>query len=215
MRRGVEERGDSKWLNENLQPLRRYLERQLGRPWNKVNSEMRACIDTGNEVQAHVLTHLEQFLLRKVTMVEPSAKAPCGLLNDFRPVRPGQLYVDPDDGIIKRARRKLRGAPDRPRTDPPWRRMGRDELAVQLGGVWYAVPARGLDLRWAEGLMRCSPRSYGIVYGVRIRTFDDIRQGAEDMLKAQLAAQELEHGRVRRQLSGRELRRLGLENTPV
>lgn len=31
--------GDPKELNEHLGPLRRYLERQVGRPWDKVYSE--------------------------------------------------------------------------------------------------------------------------------------------------------------------------------
>ena len=36
MRRPHVLRGDPKSLNENLSPLRRYLERQVGRPWDKV-----------------------------------------------------------------------------------------------------------------------------------------------------------------------------------
>lgn len=38
--RQAKEAGGSKVLNENLTPLRRYLERQVGRPWNKVYSEI-------------------------------------------------------------------------------------------------------------------------------------------------------------------------------
>lgn len=73
LRRQVKERGDFKDLNENLQPLRRYLERQLGRPWNKVYSEMRAHIDPGNEVQAHVLTHVGDFVRLRVEKVDAQA----------------------------------------------------------------------------------------------------------------------------------------------
>ena len=36
MRRPHVLRGDPKPLNENLSPLRRFLERQVGRPWDKV-----------------------------------------------------------------------------------------------------------------------------------------------------------------------------------
>ena len=32
--------GHRKWLNEHLGPLRRYLDSQVGRPWNKVFSEI-------------------------------------------------------------------------------------------------------------------------------------------------------------------------------
>jgi hypothetical protein len=36
LRRHVRERGGFKVLNENLAPLRRYLEAQVGRPWDKI-----------------------------------------------------------------------------------------------------------------------------------------------------------------------------------
>ena len=42
VRRAVREAGGYKQLNENLAPLRRYLERQVGRPWNKVFSDIAA-----------------------------------------------------------------------------------------------------------------------------------------------------------------------------
>jgi hypothetical protein len=43
VRRDAIRRGGEKHLNENLQPLWRYLERQVGRPWNKVYSEICGC----------------------------------------------------------------------------------------------------------------------------------------------------------------------------
>ena len=42
MRRAAALRGDRKELNENLAPLRRYLEGQVGRPWDKVYAEIAA-----------------------------------------------------------------------------------------------------------------------------------------------------------------------------
>jgi hypothetical protein len=42
MRRAAELSGDRKMLNENLKPLRRYLEKQVGRPWDTVYSEIAA-----------------------------------------------------------------------------------------------------------------------------------------------------------------------------
>ena len=44
-------------LNENLAPLRRYLHAQVGRPWNKVFSEI-CCIDRRNTVQQHIHQHI-------------------------------------------------------------------------------------------------------------------------------------------------------------
>lgn len=111
--RAMRERGGYKMLNENLAPLRRFLERQVDRPWNKVHSEMCERINPRNEVQAHILSHVDQYIERRPVKVEPSRDAPCGLMRrgfQFRslfPLKPGDLYVDPKDGIIKRARRKM------------------------------------------------------------------------------------------------------------
>lgn len=42
MKRGAKAAGVYKNLNENLSPLRRYLERQVNRSWDKVSSVLRA-----------------------------------------------------------------------------------------------------------------------------------------------------------------------------
>ena len=105
--------GDPKSLSENLAPLRRYLAGQINRPWNKVQSEMRATVDVRNPVQAHLFAHVDWILHTVVTKVPPSAGASCGLMyqdparcHGLVQVRINDLYVDPDDGIIKRARRR-------------------------------------------------------------------------------------------------------------
>jgi hypothetical protein len=51
-----------KWLNENLSPLKRFLQSQIGRPWNKVYSELSQGIDRRNTVQEHIYAHIEQFV---------------------------------------------------------------------------------------------------------------------------------------------------------
>ena len=57
MRRFREEQGDSKYLNENLAPLWRYLERQIGRPWDSVWSDICAHLRPTSTVQQHVRDH--------------------------------------------------------------------------------------------------------------------------------------------------------------
>jgi hypothetical protein len=53
---------DPKFLNENLQPLVRYLGRQVGRPWNKVFSEISEHLCVRSAVQKHVFDHLMQHV---------------------------------------------------------------------------------------------------------------------------------------------------------
>ncbi|MFX8308882.1 hypothetical protein ABTL21_19880, partial [Acinetobacter baumannii] len=54
MQRPYLERGAYKDLNENLGPLRRFLERQVGRPWNDVYSEIARNLRVTSTVQQHV-----------------------------------------------------------------------------------------------------------------------------------------------------------------
>jgi hypothetical protein len=97
-------------FNENLAPLRRYLQSQVGRPWDKVYAEICAHIDRGNVVQKHILTHLFDYVVRRVVLID---KVPCfgegGLYG--RPILSGyrdQWYVCPKTGL-------LRTSPKRPR----------------------------------------------------------------------------------------------------
>ena len=53
-------------LNENLMPLQRFLRAQIGRPWNKVYSEISAGIDRRNAVQQHVFAHLDDMTATQV-----------------------------------------------------------------------------------------------------------------------------------------------------
>jgi hypothetical protein len=53
---------DRKWLNENLAPLKRFLGKQVNRPWDKVYSEIRESIDSRSTVKQHILQHLEDFV---------------------------------------------------------------------------------------------------------------------------------------------------------
>jgi hypothetical protein len=58
----------TKQLNENLNPLRRYLQSQLNRPWDKVYSEISAHLKPTSTVQQHVRDHLEDFVAVKTRM---------------------------------------------------------------------------------------------------------------------------------------------------
>src|SRR5258706_4465295 len=90
-------------LNENLAPLRRDLHAQIGRPWDKVFSEVCAGIDRRNTVQQHIHQHIRDFIAIDVDVRE-------GQLIDlatrwgFRGRGSGLfqgLYVDPRTGLIR------------------------------------------------------------------------------------------------------------------
>lgn len=54
--------GRRKYLNENLAPLKRFLEQQVNRPWDKVYSEIRTVIDARSTVKQHILQHLDNLV---------------------------------------------------------------------------------------------------------------------------------------------------------
>jgi hypothetical protein len=86
-------------LNENLNPLRRYLHSQVGRPWDKVYSEIANTIDRRNTVQQHVYQHLDNFVAVKVVrkagrLVDLDAYSGVDEVSQ-------QLYVDPRTGLLR------------------------------------------------------------------------------------------------------------------
>lgn len=58
----------TKTLNENLAPLKRYLAANVGRPWNKVFSEISQHLKASSTVQQHVRDHIEDFVAVKTRM---------------------------------------------------------------------------------------------------------------------------------------------------
>ena len=56
---------EGKELNENLKPLYRYIDKQVGRLWNDVYSEICANLDTGSTVKQHVRDHIPDHVAIK------------------------------------------------------------------------------------------------------------------------------------------------------
>src|SRR5438034_802047 len=55
-----------KYLHGHLGPLRRYLRKQVGRPWDEVFAEITAHLHRDSLVQAHVLDRVLDFVQRHV-----------------------------------------------------------------------------------------------------------------------------------------------------
>lgn len=52
-----------KYFDEYLAPLKRFLQRRLGKPWNDVYSEIRKNLRVQTAVHLHVLQHLEHMVV--------------------------------------------------------------------------------------------------------------------------------------------------------
>lgn len=136
-------------LNENLAPLRRYLRAQVGRPWDKIFSEICANIDRRNTVQQHIHQHIRDFIAIDVSFRDGQLVT---LANRRRFLPRGsgiyqELYVDPHTGLIrlnknyeswrqsaaKRREREQAGIAARRRT------LDERTLLLLLDDVWFRV----------------------------------------------------------------------------
>ena len=128
----------SKSLNENLRPLVRYLLRQVGRPWDKVRSEMSAHIAPASAVQKHILDHVRDYVETNAVIVDGVPHAIGSWGPDYRAIAKHsatRLYVCPKSGLLKRAK------PLRERSPEPLqvKRLRHDLAAVYLRNCWHEV----------------------------------------------------------------------------
>jgi hypothetical protein len=136
-RRAAAMRGDRKQLNENLKPLRRYLERQVGRPWNKIYSEIAAHLRVDSAVQQHVRDHLRDFVAVKPRRVRAGW---CCRDLWYHP-----FYVDPSTGLLRRTdqlpeEKRRRRTARRPPPVPVERvALSGDRELRRLHGIWYEI----------------------------------------------------------------------------
>ena len=136
-----------KWLNENLQPLVRFLRSSVGRPWDEVHSEIAARISCRSAVQKHVLDHLRGYVVENVRIEGPAVKY---LQHRWETLRSygthSRFYVHPDT-------RRLCLAPMAPRkrrmkneVDPDRRVLSHDRELRRIHGIWYAIDVAPIPL---------------------------------------------------------------------
>ena len=141
--------GDRKWFNENLAPLRRYLESQIGRPWVKVYGEIRAQIDARSTVKHHILQHLEDFVSLHATYVDGELLLSGGWRGEPLPLHETRfkLFVDPRTGILRRnrhyvsydRRQREKKAETKKVQEAIRRDLGNGVQLHCIDGIWYRV----------------------------------------------------------------------------
>ena len=124
-----------KELNENLAPLKRYLIRQVGRPWDKVYSEICRTIDTRSAIGLHVLQHVDGFIAVDTFMQDGKVYE-----RAWRSVMEvSGLYVHPVTGIIRLPKRR----PSRPKR-PELYLLAMSEMFEyeKIDGLWFQMAYR-------------------------------------------------------------------------
>ncbi len=191
-----------KGLTDLLGPLRRWLQSQVGRPWNDVYSEACAVIKPDSIIRAHIKTHMLQFVERHTFMHNGKV---CVIDTDYRsrgiiPIEERRygwnlFFVHPETGVLEVIPRKSRSywKSQEPK-EPETLRWLNNSLALQnIRGLWYECHYVRPD-------------------GVKVVVYDHA-------LERFLRREELTRHRSRyllcirkRQLSRKELREFGLQN---
>jgi hypothetical protein len=206
--------GGQKMLNENLAPLRRYLERQVNRPWDKVWSDIAENLSTASTVQQHVRDHVGDFVAISTCMKDGTVFV-TGRYGRPTPLREShqRLYVDPRTGILRknkyytswtRRHREMQAAAARHR-------------ATRMREISDAVQAHRLDDNcWWEVRLAPIPTrtvTYGgsYQYTVREKVDDVVRRAKLTTLPVEeLYGRDGVYAVNKRQLSRREIAALDL-----
>jgi hypothetical protein len=101
MRRTHVLRKARKGLNENLAPLKKYLRRQVGRPWNVVYRDISERLRPTSAVQQHVRHHLWDFVER-FPLLDAEGELYWAVQRSgwAKRLLPGDLYVHPRTGLL-------------------------------------------------------------------------------------------------------------------
>jgi len=142
---------ERKRFGEHLNPLYRYLSKQIHRPWAKVYSELTANADRRNTVQEHVFQHIRSHVAIETFWRDGQVFAHSYLGPEPQAESGTELYVHPLTGIVLPNRagakaRQHRKAQRAARNDMahPDRRIGLPGMPVdrqwhRVKGIWYEV----------------------------------------------------------------------------
>ena len=205
-----------KYLSETLNPLRRFLEGQVNRPWNKVWSEICANLKTSSTVLQHVRGHVMDFVAIDIICKDGERWVRSFWRGTIRLSESGyELYVDPRTGILRRnkprkTRRQLcreEQAAETKKRHARMRELGPYLQAHLFNGAWWLVTLEPTP--WERPL---AAHNKPASWGYRDLRFTDVVRaaGLSPMPLHQLYGRDNIYAVAKRQLSRREAARLGL-----
>jgi hypothetical protein len=176
----------AKQFTDVLGPIYRYLDKQVGRPWNKVYSELCEQLDKRKLTHAHVFTHIDSYIEKDVHQGPDRvwyhntgySYVPNGY-GAYALRRVIGLFVNPKSGLIQRQK-----APKEPpkKQDFDLIKVSKELEYRRYDGIWYAC------------------------------TMGEVWVNAYDWVKRK-GYQKKEWREIsRKQLSSKQLKKLGVEN---
>lgn len=146
MHRDTEKRGGVyrfREFHENPGLLERFLDSQVGRPWDKIYSEIRSNPDSRRSIGLRVLDRIKRLVATDCFMEKKQVLRPGGW---WGPYPPRELYVHPKTGLLCRPR-PIRY--DRPQ--PEITRIMIDEYHwfEKIEGIWYRLDHEMCRYTWS------------------------------------------------------------------
>lgn len=140
--------GGTKEFGEYLNPFRRWLNKQVSRPWDKVYSELCEVARKDNAVQQHAHQHLWSWVERHVLVTEQGVFYE--RYGKRYKLRNGDLYIHPVTGLLSKYCKKEKPSKAAIRTILRLERT--NTYLVQQSGIWYRVDySRALQSEDFEG----------------------------------------------------------------
>ena len=134
MRRPYDRGYRRKEFSDHISPLKRWLRKQVGRPWNKVWSEICQVVDSRDVIGKHLLSHVES----EVEFPNEPSK------NYHTWVQP--LHVDKKGFLRLRKAKKYVQEPKMPEKVEI-----RGVIYRKIGGGWYSVKESRRDVLTKDG----------------------------------------------------------------
>lgn len=142
-----------------LGPLVGYLRKNVGKPWNKVNSDIHEHLKMTSMAQGHILDHIDHMVVKNVTMVkegkkevpyESDGRARVSVSHDkWRTY--GGFYVCPKSGLLK-----LSPIADRRRVENREKPVTKidNRIFKKKDGIWYEIWLTEIPVTKKPSLMK-------------------------------------------------------------
>ncbi|MFH0133663.1 hypothetical protein ACGLHS_25900 [Variovorax sp. VaC1] len=214
MKRGY---GRTKWLNENLAPLKRWLHKQVHRPWDKVYAELCSGIDRRSTVQAHIFEHIDDFVVRDAVMRDGEVRVRShrwggNLHVPLRDALRVELFVHPVTGILLPNRARLKARQNRAANKP---KAVIARIVIDDAIEWHLVDGCWFEVRLApfpesKGAGAKDEKRYDVLRGCLVTRRGVCHAPVGTACRQVTYAQDFVYAVAKRQLSRREVRaRLG------
>lgn len=134
----------TKYFDDLLGPLRKYLRAQIGRPWDKVFSEICASIDSRTVTGRHLLHHFLQEI-EVDCQLDTAGNPGYAIHNRHRPWAFSGLYVHPHTGLVCYApkatnrQRWIQRQAEQSSALAAYRKLSDDTFLLNRQGSWHWV----------------------------------------------------------------------------